>query len=337
MTIYAIKGAGKTARDEATYKSLCDGEGRFGWSSLETADLEKLRERIDACGWQSLTEGEQESYHEFLLDLREGDHVVYVNVPEWGYCTLARVTGPYTWRRDDEDFNHRFSVDRTSVRSFDRNSEIVPRALSARLKLQGRWWRVYAEDEFEQLLTRLPEADRAITASSATNLRDLSDALGPLLRDVTARISRTHPGKELEPLIAQVFQRVPGVRNVERLQGRADRGADLLVEFERLPLPGLIDRQTVAVQVKSHDGVEDDLRAVKQIEQAFKFYKHHNPPIESGLIVSTASKAGEGLMRAVDFLSEQEDKRVSVLLGADLARFVLRYGADLFEGQGGGE
>ena len=329
-TIYAIKGAPDDPVRGTTYESLCDGEGRFGWSYVETADLKELRERIAANGWQSLSKDEQACYYEFLLNLREGDYVVYINVPKWGHCTLARVAGPYNWRWDDEDFNHRFPVDRTSVRSFDRNSEIVPRALSARLKLQGAWWRVYAEEEFEQLLARLPEADRAVTASWATNVRDLSHALEPLLREMAAKIQRTHPAKELEALIGQIFQRVPGVKNVERPQGRADHGADLLVEFEWLPIAGLVQRQTVAVQVKSYVGTIDGRQAVEDLERAFEYYKDRNPPIEMALVVSTATEAGDDLMRAVDRLSEDRRKQVSVLLGADLARFVLRYGADLF-------
>ena len=149
ITVYAIKGSDNPADVAMVYKSLLEAEGLFGWSYVETADLRQLRDRIELNGWESLSEGEKECYQEFLLRLREDDYIVYVNVPEWGECTLARVAGSYVWRWEHEDFNHRFPVDPDSVQSFDRNSEVVPAALSARLKLPGRWWQVYAEAEFK--------------------------------------------------------------------------------------------------------------------------------------------------------------------------------------------
>jgi hypothetical protein len=78
--------------------------------------------------------------------------------PQWGRCTVARVGGPYYWEHknsEDYDFNHRFHVDPNSVRDFERNDVIVHPALSARLKLRGRYWRIEAEEEFNALLAGL--------------------------------------------------------------------------------------------------------------------------------------------------------------------------------------
>ena len=270
MTIYAIKGSDNPSDVEEVYKSLLEGEGRFGWSYVETADLNQLRARIDTEGWDSLSEVEKACYHEFLLQFREGDYVVYVNVPKWGYCTLARVVGPYGWRWEPGDFNHRFPVDRESVHPFDRNSEVVPAALSARLKLPGRWWQLYAKAEFEELLSRLPEAEASAARTWRTNLRELSARVRPLFREIAKQIHSTHPRKDLEALMEQLFQRVPGVRNVERLQGGADRGADLLVDFEFVPIPGLLQTQTLAVQIKSFSGPHEETGAVDDLRRAFK-------------------------------------------------------------------
>jgi len=108
------------------YSSLKKGEGRF-------------------CG----------NIEDAELDLNPGDNVIYINVPQPGRCTLARVTGRYLGRSTDEDFNHRFLVDPDSVRDFDRNSDIVHPALSRILKLMGRWWRIYDKEKFEDLLNKL--------------------------------------------------------------------------------------------------------------------------------------------------------------------------------------
>ncbi len=48
-----------------------------------------------------------------------------------------------------------------------------------------------------------------------------------------------------------------------------------------------------------------------------------------GLIVSTAGSVGEELRGKLDQLQEDSGKPVSLLIGADLTAFILRFGADL--------
>lgn len=82
MPIYALKV------DEGwpwlIHQSLKRGEGRFGWSYVESANLHDLRDRIAADGWSSLDTEEKDCYQELLLSLNCGDYVVYINLPEWG-------------------------------------------------------------------------------------------------------------------------------------------------------------------------------------------------------------------------------------------------------------
>ena len=329
MAIYAIKGSDNPADVELVHRSLLEGEGRFGWSYVESADINRLRARIAANGVESLSDEERKCYHEFLLRIQKDDYVVYVNVPNWGECTLARVTGPYTWRWETDDFNHRFPVDRESVQSFDRNSEAVPPTLSARLKLPGRWWQVYAEEDFDKLRARLSEREGSAPKSWRSNLRELSSKLRPLFGQIAEQIHDTHPRKDLEELIEKLFEHVPGVRSVDRLQGRADFGADLLVEFEFVPIPGLVRRQTLAVQVKSYTGTHEDTDAVDDLRRAFEHYDAHSQTVDMGLVVSTATQSGDSLIRAADKLSEQSGKPVAILMGHDLAEFFLQHGAQL--------
>lgn len=329
MKIYAIKASDKPEHVEMVNMSLRNGEGRFGWSYVETADLKQLRQRIESHGWNSLDDKEKDCYHDFLLGLCPDDYVVYVNVPVWGKCTLARVAGPYEWRWEGGDFNHRFPVDKSSVQSFDRNLEVVPAMLRTRLKLPGRWWQVYAQEEFKDLLSRLPEADGAALSSWRTNLRELSTKVRPLLLKFAEQIHLTHQRKELEILMEKVFLRVPGVRSVERQQGGADHGADLLVDFEFVPIPGLVQTQTLAVQVKSYTGIQEESRAVEDLDRAFEHYEKMGRAIHMGLVVSTADKAGDRLLQASEELAERWGKPVSVVVGPDLVEFFLQHGADL--------
>ncbi|MEM9458081.1 MAG: hypothetical protein AAGF11_28150 [Myxococcota bacterium] len=74
--IHALKVTGDGG---TVYESLSRGEGRFGWSYVETADLNALRQRIDSKGWSDLGEHERKCFEPFLLDLQPGDWVVYIN------------------------------------------------------------------------------------------------------------------------------------------------------------------------------------------------------------------------------------------------------------------
>ena len=329
MTIYAMRSSDEEEYVDKAFDSLKGGEGRFGWSYEETADLRKLRERIKRSGWDSLNEDEKDCYQDFLLRLQGGDYVVYINVPQWGLCTLAKVTGEYEWRYEDADFNHRFPVDPESVRTFDRNGDIVPSALCARLKLQRRWWTIYVEPEFHRLLESLHKGIKSAPRSSETNLRELLQGIQPLFSTITKEIQRTHPGKSLEPFVKKVFERLPGVKSVEPQKGRADHGADLLVEFEFGSIPGLVQTQTLAIQVKSFTDEHAETGAVDDIRRAFQHYESVKRPVDMGLIVSTAESAGKGLKDELDKLRKESGKPVSLLIGADLAAFFLRYGGDL--------
>ena len=330
MTIYAMRVADDQKVVDKVFSSLRSGEGRFGWSYVPTADLRQLRERIGRSGWDSLNGDEKDCYQDFLLRLQGGDYVVYINVPKWGRCTLAKVIGGYEWRCEDDDFNHRFPVDRQSVSTFDRNSDIVPAALCARLKLQHRWWTIYVEPEFDSLLKSLRTGVEATQRSPETNLKELLQGIRPVFSTIAEKIQHTHPGKNLEPFVEEIFNRVPGVKSVKPQEGRADHGADLVVEFEFVPIPGLVQTQTLVVQVKSYTGTHVDAGAVDDIRRAFKYYDEHGQRTDMGLIVSTAESSGEALEQELEKLQKESKKPVSLLIGADLAAFFLHYGGDLF-------
>jgi hypothetical protein len=319
--IYALKG---DPEGFDILSSLRQGEGRFGWSYCSTADLRELRSKIEAAGWESgLSDEEKDCYQSFLLDLQDGDYVVYINVPEWGHCTIARVTGPYVWRFEDKDFNHRFPVDPSSVLAFDRNDAVVHPALSARLKLRGRYWRIYLQDEFAELIKALTEGIVASPRTPVVNLAFLAKEIQPFLVNITERIHHTHPNTALEALLAEVFKNVPGVREVKWQGGAGDYGADLIVVFESgLPVPGLQRQSTCVIQAKSFEGEHWDITAANDIRRAFDHY----PEADMGLIVSTATAGSKVLENALDQIREHTGKPVALLIGADVAAFLLRFG-----------
>jgi Restriction endonuclease len=249
--------------------------------------------------------------------------LTYINVPEWGKCTAARVIGPYVWRFEDDDFNHRFPVDPNSLVVFDRNDALVHPALSARLKLRSRWWHIYLQDEFEDLIGTLKTGVVGQPRTLKDNLALLTKEIRPLLINITERIHHTHPNTALEALLAEVFKHVPGVKKVKRQGGAGDYGADLIVDSEvGLPVPGLQKQVACVIQVKSFEGEHWDTKAVEDIRRAFDHY----PEVEMGLIVSTVTSSTEALESALNKLREETGKSVSLLIGADVAAFLLRFG-----------
>lgn len=323
-TIYALKVDDENAK--IIHAALNEGEGRFGWSYTETADLRELKRRIEESGWDSLFKDEKDCYQSFLLELQPDDYVVYINVPNWGHCTLARVTKPYYWKWTDDDFNHRLGVDPASVQSFDRNDAVVHPALSARLKLQGRWWHVYAKEEFEDLLEDLKAGKAGKRSSPQQNLQYLSREIRPLLAKITELIHHTHPNYSLEHLVTEVLKAIPGVKEAKLQGGAGDRGADILAVLEQgHPLTGDLKQTTCVVQVKSFEGAHWDTQAVEDIRRAFATYRD----AEAGLIISTADKSSALLDSELEKLRAETGKQVSLLIGDAVALFILKYGSHL--------
>ncbi len=329
-TVWAIKGARDEGvpdaeRNAELRESLRNGVARFGWSYVSTADLTKLQERIKRDGWDSLTDQEKDCYQAFLLDVQPGDWWVYINVPEDGKCCAALVTGPYKWLGQPGDFNHSVSVDPSSFFEFSRKDAAVHPYLQARLMLQGRKWRINARDDFEKLVESARNGRLGIPSTPATDVGVLASELEPLLVQISSRIQRAFPNKKLEFLLEEVFRKIPGTR-VTRQGGAGDHGADVIVEYDDwLVMEGLLPSKKCVVQVKSYEGEMSDTLAVDDIRRAFEQY----PDADMGLIVSTADGRTQEVDAALDELKERVKKPVGLLLGRDLARFVLRYGLDV--------
>jgi hypothetical protein len=159
--------------------------------------------------------------------------------------------------------------------------------------------------------------------TAAINLAFLAKEIQPLLISITERIHHTHPNYDLEALLAEVFKNVPGVKEVKWQSGAGDHGADLIVVFESgLPVPGLQRQSTCVIQAKSFEGEHWDVNAANDVRRAFDHY----PEVDIGLIVSTATAGSKALEDALDKIREDTGKPVALLIGADVASFLLRFG-----------
>ena len=295
-----------------------DGFARFGWSYIDTGNLQQLRTK------EGRTKDEEECWKHasFLLDVKAGDYLVYINMPEWGRCTVAKVNGTYEWNKWGDDYNHAIPVDNDSVKEFDRNDKDIHPSLSRRFKLQRAWWRIYLRQEFADLLTKLARGE--LTGQLATvesRFQQLIEKLTPILQRVSSEIHMHNPEKKLEELVANTLKNIPGQSHIERKQGRADFGADIIFEYDS-GLPFLPRLEKCAIQVKSFEGRMDDKDAIRDIERAFR----KDEDVAVGLIVSTATSISDEFGQDLDKLAVKEGKPVHILYGEELAKWFIRYG-----------
>jgi hypothetical protein len=324
-TVYAVKavqpgGEGAEYWVPILYEEMKAGRARFGWGGtwegldpVKGADLRFLKEKLDSQGWEALSDEEKNvwSHASFLLGVQPGDYFVYINMPEWGECSIVKITGGYIFEEkpwDPEgrgDFRHRLPCE--FVATFGRNANYVHPYLQRRLKLQGAWYRIYAQREFEELLEALETG-----AEGKTPEERLGEAVARSLQSIAYEAYRHFPEKGLEGLVRHLLSRHPYIRDVRK--GPDTNGADLDVELE-IPLgPGGL-RFLCAVQVKSYEGTMGYQRAVEDIRRAFS----SNPQYACGLIVSTALDYTKEFEEELEKVKAEFNRPVEVLLGKDIA------------------
>jgi hypothetical protein len=89
--------------------------------------------------------------------------------------------------------------------------------------------------------------------------------------------------------------------------------------------PPIEVRMAKGTQGDDMNTISKSLRAVDDIRRAFE----RHPEADMGLIVSTAEASTPEFEKALKDLREHSGKRVGFLIGADVARFILRYGGPL--------
>lgn len=337
MKIYALKGPSLQDYDQDELKetqefltnSIKNGYSRFGWGFIDTADLTKLQNKQ----WQEMSEKEQTCWSQanFLLGVKLGDWVVHINLPCWGRCLAAQVSGTYSFEQSGntfDDYRHILKIDKLTLVEFNRNDDEVLPIISSRLKLQGRYWTIQYVEEFLQTIQNVKAETLGKDEDESIGVFYLKRDLSPLLKDITKRIQKNHPGGKLERLIAEVLRKTPNVIDVkEHGQHKGfgtDNGADLIVTYRSgLPITNLEKQETLVVQVKSYTDQHWETNAVVQIEDAMVKFS-----ASIGLIVSTAEST-KCLEEAIETLSNKLNKPIGLIAGEEVARFVLKYGGEI--------
>jgi hypothetical protein len=313
------------------YASLKKGISRYGWSHIDNADLIKLNEK----SWEDLTKKERECCVFYLLEIKKGDWIVHINVPEWGKCTAGKVIETYKWDEkpnklggdysENGNFRHTFKLDINSIIEFDRNDPNITPYISRRLKLQGRYWRIYEPEQFIRSIKNLKKNVVKIKSNVENGLYYLKEDIKPSLGSIADSIQKNHPGKKLEGLLGIVFKNVPNVVSVN-INGSGfgtDNGADLIITYSTgLPINGLQKEEILVVQVKSFTDVHYELNAVEQIKTAINKYKAN-----VGLIISTAI-ASEELKKKVEETQEKLGIPIGLMCHEEVAAFIIKYGSE---------
>ena len=202
-SVWAFQSPGDEREKKLLNESIKSGKSRFGWSFIDEHDLRLENNWTD-----------EHSKQLFLLEIKEGDWIVHINLPVWGRCVAAKVCSEYKfgealelpWREEwtRKDFRHCFKINADSIIEFSRRD---PRILpSDNLCPRRRYHQIYEVDDF----------DRSIENLNSEKQEDhLKNKLQPLLIDISKCIHKMHPSKKLERFLAGVFRKIPTVVEVE--------------------------------------------------------------------------------------------------------------------------
>lgn len=314
-SVFAYKG-----EPNDIYDSIKSGISRFGWS-WHSGD--NLLEDNDP----------PRKPHGFLLRIQKGDWVVHINMPTWGRCTAAKVIAPYSFDQGIKvdysdsgiDYRHCIGIDKESIIEFDRNDPRVFPHTRRRLKLQGGWWQIHDSENFFQSLKNLRTLSaKDLVRGERSNLYHLRTEIK--YDEIAIAIHKTHPGKDLEALVCEVFENVHGVERIKPNGSgwKGDYGADVIITYETgLPIGELREVKTLVVQVKSYEWKMDSEHAIEQVGTALNTFN-----ADAGLIISTAP-ATPKFVKKLNELSARVQKPIGLLAGADFARFVMQFASDL--------
>lgn len=316
MMIWAFNKVDNAKERELVYQSIKSGKSRFGWSQKDEHNL-KLKDNW--TDWHSK--------QLFLLQVKQGDWIVHINMPQWGRCIAVQVLSEYDF--DDGlqcgwgvDFRHFFNIDVNTIVEFDRRDpNILP---SVNLNPRQRYHRIYAVDDFLKSIDNLKNSTVRLSNGESREEYHLKEKTDKYLSEISGLIHEMHKSKNLERFLAKVFRKIPGVINVnENGYGwGTDYGADLIVTMSTA-LGNLEFENKIIVQVKSFEGSHYDLNAVDQVITGINKFEG-----TAGMIITTAKKSEE-LESKVQAASEKIGRPIDLLASDDVAKFVIKNAPEL--------
>ncbi|KYG09084.1 hypothetical protein BE21_20025 [Sorangium cellulosum] len=305
---YLVIRTDRTRRD-FILRELEQGRLRQGWGWKRDHDLRLLAPQVRS---RKLSDEEARVWrNRRLLDtepdgLKKGDVIVIPNLPEQGRWVLARVTGGYDFSpvRVQEgagpDYGHIVTVSPIREPSgkigvVEADNERVDARLRATMRNPSRMWAIDALGSAVEALIDAIEAGKD-THTPEPEVQKAEGFFEAMRQAAWQHIKQKYEGAEFEHLVRRLLECIYKDGRVEHWGGAGEKGADLIV-FTRDPL-GI--EYKIAVQVKLHQGTEDDTTALSQIKQAREYHK-----VDAGVVVTTAEQMSEAFQARREALEEE--------------------------------
>lgn len=310
-------------------RELEQGRLRQGWGWKRDHDLRLLAQQARS---RKLSDEEARVWrNRRLLDtepdgLKKGDVIVIPNLPQQGRWVLARVTGGYDFAPVDvpggsgSDYGHIVAVSpirdaNGKIAVVEADNEHVDARLRATMRNQSRMWSIDALGAAVDALINAIDAGKD-THTPEPEVQKAEGFFEAVRQAAWQHIASKYKGAEFEHLVRRLFECIYGDGRVEHWGGKGEKGADLIV-FTRDPL-GI--EYKIAVQVKLHEGVEDDARALSQIKQAREYHK-----VDAGVVVTTAEEMSEAFQARREALEENLGIDIRVVNRDELVELVMAH------------
>ena len=324
-------------KKEFIRRELEAGRLRQGWGWKPEHDLRALGARM-ASGAKPTEEEVAVWRNRRLLDtegdgLKPDDIVIVPNIPEQGRWVLARVTGPYRYEvppvSDGVGTDYgpivpvepiRFADGKLAI--IEADNEHVDARLRASMRSMSRMWLVDALGaKVDQLVAAVGRGqDTSRVQPEAERFAGFSAAVAAATWE---KIRERYKGAEFEKLVLRVFKHIYEANGrVEHKGGAGEKGADIIV-YTRDPL-GLEFK--IAVQVKLHDGEDNDVHSLDQIERALSAHE-----VDAGVVLTTAASLSERFVKHHDALEAKLKIDIRVLTRDEFLTLLLAHlgaGAD---------
>ncbi len=297
---------------------LLAGRLRQGWGYDKKLDLRRLYDKVNKN--EELDNEEQRAWNRcyaMLLYINVNDLVVIKNLPNREQFTLVKITGKYNFQIDEkiDDYGHYLPI--SIIESFNKYSSLVPTTMINALNREQNPIRItYKHDLAVRNLSLLPKPDIAAYANTPETFKEKMEGWRKnLLPHLKESLHSSITPTEAEKLILEML-RHDGLEVIWNA-GANEKGADLLSTVQ--VRYGLDTK--LAIQVKKHFGIDNDINALKQIENAFQEHK-----VQAGLIVTMADTLGNDFQKYLDELRQKYN--IQVLYGDDLYLRLLELIAD---------
>ncbi len=142
------------------HKELRNGRARFGFSLSQESDLSKMRPKI-RFNWKKLSANDRNYWQRaaFLLEMKEGDYLLYVDMPVAGKSSLVKIKGKYSFAEPwdpegKESFRHLLPCE--FIADLENENSAVRQFLEA-FELRETWSRIVVGEKFESLIRKWSE------------------------------------------------------------------------------------------------------------------------------------------------------------------------------------